>query len=91
VDYEGPLPPGTTIRLETTNGQVPGPGSTVPVSCDVVNRTIELTESAGRSKAATVNGALRISFRGSLKKSDLETVTGSVEVAFDRARRSATT
>ena len=36
-------------------------------------------------RAATVNGGLRIGFRGPLKKSELETVNGSVEVAFDRA------
>ena len=36
-------------------------------------------------RATTVNGGLRIAFRGALKKSELETVNGSVEVAFDKA------
>jgi len=85
VDYEIHFPPGTNIRLETTNGQVFGTGFDGPVSCDVVNGSIELTGVGGPVKAATVNGALRVSFRGALKKSDLETVNGSVEVAFDRA------
>ena len=34
--------------------------------------------------ATTVNGGLRIAFRGPFKKSELETVNGSVEVAFAR-------
>lgn len=85
VDYELHFPPGTNIRLETTNGQVLGTGFDGPVSCDVVNGSIELTGVGGPVKAATVNGALRVSFRGALKKADLETVNGSVEVAFDRA------
>src|SRR5215831_16521200 len=85
VDYELHFPPGTNIRLETTNGQVLGTGFEGPVSCDVVNGSIELTGVGGPVKAATVNGALRIAFRGALKKSDLETVNGSVEVAFDKA------
>ena len=85
VDYEVHFPPGTTVRLETTNGQVLGTGFEGPVSCDVVNGSIELTGVGGPVKAATVNGALRIAFKGALKKSDLETVNGSVEVAFDKS------
>ena len=85
VDYEVHFPPGTNMRLETTNGQVLGTGFEGPVSCDVVNGSIELTGIGGPVKAATVNGALRVAFRGALKKSDLETVNGSVEVAFARS------
>jgi putative adhesin len=85
VDYELHFPPGTTVRMETTNGQVQGSGFDGSVSCDVVNGSIELTGVGGPVRAATVNGGLRIAFRGPLKKSDLETVNGSVEVAFDRA------
>jgi len=32
-----------------------------------------------------VNGSLRVAFRGPLKRSHLETVNGSVEVAFAKA------
>ena len=85
VDYEVHFPAGTTVRLETTNGQVQGSGFNGSVSCDSVNGSIELTEIGGPVRAATVNGGLRVAFRGALKKSDLETVNGSVEVAFDRA------
>src|SRR5512143_2166452 len=85
VDYELHFPPGTTVRMETTNGQVQGAGFDGSVSCDVVNGSIELTGIGGPVRAATVNGGLRIAFKGPLKRSELETVNGSVEVAFDRA------
>lgn len=85
VDYELHFPPGTTVRMETTNGQVQGNGFDGSVSCDVVNGSIELTGVGGPVHAATVNGGLRIAFRGPLKKSQLETVNGSVEVAFDKS------
>src|SRR5438128_630619 len=84
VDYEVHFPAGTSVRLETTNGQVQGSGFDGSVSCDVVNGSIDLTEIGGPVRANSVNGAVRIAFRRELKKSELETVNGSVEVAFDR-------
>jgi hypothetical protein len=85
VDYELHFPAATAARLETTNGQVAANGFDGSLSCDVVNGSIELTGVAGPVRATTVNGGLRIAFRGSMKKAELETVNGSVEVAFDRA------
>ena len=85
VDYELRFPAGTVARLETTNGQVQANGFDKSLSCDVVNGSIELTGVGGPVHATTVNGGLRIAFRGPLKKSELETVNGSVEVAFDRS------
>jgi hypothetical protein len=85
VDYELHVPAVTSVRLETTNGQVQSTGIEGPVACDVVNGSIELSECAGPVRATSVNGALRIAFRGPLKKSELETVNGSVEVAFDKS------
>jgi hypothetical protein len=85
VDYELWFPAGTAARLETTNGQVQASNFDSSLSCDVVNGSIELTGCAGPVHATTVNGGLRIAFRGPLKKSELETVNGSVEVAFDRS------
>jgi DUF4097 and DUF4098 domain-containing protein YvlB len=38
----------------------------------------------GPVKATTVNGSLRVAFKGNLKKSRLETVNGSVDVSFDK-------
>lgn len=85
VDYDLRFPAATAARLETTNGQVQASGFDSPLSCDVVNGSIELTGVGGPVRANTVNGGLRIAFRGPLKKSELETVNGSVEVAFDRS------
>lgn len=85
VDYELHVPAGTGVRFETTNGQVQGNGFVGAVSCDVVNGSIELDQVRGPVRANTVNGALRISFQGPLKRCELETVNGSVEVAFDRS------
>ena len=84
VDYELHFPAATAARLETCNGQVQATGFDNSLSCDVVNGSIELTGVGGPVRATTVNGGLRIAFRGPLKKSELETVNGSVEVAFDR-------
>jgi hypothetical protein len=85
VDYDLWFPAGTAARLETTNGRVQASNFDGSLSCDVVNGSIELTGCAGPVHATTVNGGLRIAFRGPLKKSELETVNGSVEVAFDRS------
>jgi DUF4097 and DUF4098 domain-containing protein YvlB len=84
VDYKVLFPAGAELRLETCNGEVQASGTTSPLSCDTVNGAIELAEIAGPVKATTVNGSLRIGFRGPLQNSRLETVNGSIEVAFDR-------
>jgi hypothetical protein len=84
VDYKVFFPGSAELRLETCNGEVQASGSASPISCDTVNGAIDLAEIAGPVKANTVNGSLRISFRGPLKNSRLETVNGSIEVAFDR-------
>jgi len=85
VNYEIQLPPGIDARLETCNGKVGGSGFGADLAADTVNGSIELRDISGPVRATTVNGSLRIAFRGPLKKSHLETVNGSVEVAFDRS------
>ena len=85
VDYEVSLPAGVEARLQTCNGHVAASGFGAAVSADAVNGSIELKDARGPVKATTVNGSLRISFKGALRKTQLETVNGSVEVAFDRA------
>lgn len=84
VDYELHFPAGTQARLETCNGKVLATGFGSALTCDAVNGSIEATDIDGPVKATTVNGSLRIAFRGPLKQSRLETVNGSVEVAFAR-------
>jgi hypothetical protein len=85
VDYELYFPASAESRLQTCNGAVQASGFGAAVSADVVNGSIEVKDVHGPVKATTVNGSLRIAFRGPLRKTQLETVNGSVEVAFDRA------
>ena len=85
VDYEIALPANVEARLQTCNGHVQATGMGAAVSADAVNGSIEVSDVFGPVKATTVNGSLRIAFRGPLKQTHLETVNGSVDVAFARA------
>jgi DUF4097 and DUF4098 domain-containing protein YvlB len=84
VDYEIRVPAGMETRFETCNGRVEAVGLEAAIACDAVNGGITVRDAAGPVKATTVNGSVRIEFRGPLKASHLETVNGSVEVVFDR-------
>ena len=85
VDYDVHIPTGVPARLETCNGKVVATGLGGALTCDAVNGSIEVADGIGPVRATTVNGSLRIDFRGPLKQSRLETVNGSVEVAFPRS------
>jgi DUF4097 and DUF4098 domain-containing protein YvlB len=85
VDYEVQIPANAQVRFETCNGRVNASGFTGTLSGDAVNGSIELSNVDGPSTASTVNGSVRLTFKGPLKKSRLETVNGSIDVAFDRA------
>ncbi|MFN2387808.1 MAG: DUF4097 domain-containing protein [Thermoanaerobaculia bacterium] len=85
VNYEIHLPPGVEAHLETCNGKVGASGFGGTLAADTVNGSIDLRDVAGPVRATTVNGSLRVEFRGIFKKSHLETVNGSVEIAFDRS------
>lgn len=85
VEYQIFVPAAAAARLETCNGRVEASGFGGSLSADAVNGSIELNDVAGPVRASTVNGSLRIRFRHKLQKSHLETVNGSVEVAFDRS------
>lgn len=84
VDYEIHMPALAAARLETCNGKVIATGFGSSISCDAVNGSIELRDVFGPVRATTVNGSVRVVFRGLLKESHVETVNGSVDVAFDR-------
>ncbi|HEY7368636.1 MAG TPA: DUF4097 family beta strand repeat-containing protein [Thermoanaerobaculia bacterium] len=84
VDYEIKVPASMETRFETCNGRVEVAGLEGALACDAVNGGITVRDAAGPVKATTVNGSVRIEFRGALKASHLETVNGSVEVIFDR-------
>jgi DUF4097 and DUF4098 domain-containing protein YvlB len=84
VDYEIHVPPSTDVRFETTNGKVEAEGFIGNMDVEAVNGSIDLKDMEGPVKATTVNGSLRVAFKGNLKKSRLETVNGSVDVSFDK-------
>ena len=85
VDYEVQIPANAQVRFETCNGRVNAAGFTGLLSGDAVNGSIELSNLDGPATASTVNGSVRLTFKGPLKKSRVETVNGSIDVAFDRS------
>lgn len=85
VDYVLQIPGPTTVHFETCNGRVVANGFTGTLSGDAVNGSIELADIEGPTSASTVNGSVRLAFKGPLKKSRVETVNGSIDVAFQKA------
>ncbi len=84
VDYVLQIPTSTDVRFETCNGKITAAGFAGTFSGDAVNGSIELTGLSGPSNANTVNGSVRLAFKGPLKKTRIETVNGSIDVAFDK-------
>jgi DUF4097 and DUF4098 domain-containing protein YvlB len=85
VDYTLQIPARTEVRFETCNGKVHANGFVGSLSGDAVNGSIELADVEGPTSASTVNGSVRLSFKGPFKKSRVETVNGSIDIAFDKA------
>ena len=84
VDYTLQIPAQTEVRFETCNGKVLANGFVGILSGDAVNGSIELANLEGPTSASTVNGSVRLSFKGPFKKSRVETVNGSIDIAFDK-------
>ena len=85
VDYTLQIPAKTEVRFETCNGKVSATGFSGSLAGDAVNGSIELADQEGPASATTVNGNVRVSFKGPLKKSRIETVNGSIDVAFEKS------
>jgi hypothetical protein len=85
VDYTLQIPAKTEVRFETCNGKLMASGFLGTLSGDAVNGSIELANLEGPASASTVNGSVRLTFKGPLKKSRIETVNGSIDVAFDKS------
>jgi hypothetical protein len=85
VDYELQIPAQAIVRFETCNGKLTASGFAGSLSGDAVNGSIDLSDLAGPTSATTVNGSVRVSFKGPFKKTRIETVNGSIDVAFDKA------
>jgi hypothetical protein len=84
VDYELHIPASTDVKVETTNGKVEAIGFATGLSAEAVNGSVDLKDIECPVRATTVNGSLRLAFKGNLRKSNLETVNGNVDVSFDR-------
>jgi DUF4097 and DUF4098 domain-containing protein YvlB len=84
VDYTLQIPAKAEVRFETCNGKVLANGFLGNLSGDAVNGSIELANVDGPTSASTVNGSVRLSFKGPFKKSRVETVNGSIDIAFDK-------
>jgi hypothetical protein len=84
VDYELHIPASADVKVETTNGKVEAVGFSNGLSAEAVNGSVDLKDIECPVRAATVNGSLRLTFKGNLRKSNLETVNGNVDVSFDR-------
>ena len=84
VDYTVQIPASAEVRFETCNGKVLANGFQGALSGDAVNGSIELADLEGPTSASTVNGSVRLSFKGPFKKSRVETVNGSIDIAFDK-------
>jgi DUF4097 and DUF4098 domain-containing protein YvlB len=84
VDYVLQIPRKAEVRFETCNGKVAATGFLGNLAGDAVNGSIELADQEGPASATTVNGNVRVSFKGPLKKSRIETVNGSIDVAFEK-------
>lgn len=84
VSYELKLPPAVPVQAETVNGRILAERRAGPLVLNTVNGSIRVSGQEGPIRANTVNGSVEVSFNGLLRKSDLETVNGSVTVTAAR-------
>ena len=84
VSYELKLPPAISVQVETVNGRVLAERRTGPLVLNTVNGSIRVSGQEGPVRANTVNGSVEVSFNGPARKSELETVNGSVTVTAAR-------
>lgn len=84
VSYELKLPAAVAVHVETVNGRIQVERRTGPLVLNTVNGSIRVSSQEGPVRANTVNGSVDISFAGTARKSDLETVNGSVTVTAAR-------
>ena len=84
VSYELKLPAALAVQVETVNGRIVAERRTGPLVLNTVNGAIRVVAQEGPVRANTVNGSVEVAFSGPVKKSDLETVNGSVTVTGSR-------
>jgi hypothetical protein len=84
VAYELKLPASVAVQVETVNGRITADRRSGPLVLNTVNGSIRVSAQEGQVRANTVNGSVEVSFAGAARKSDLETVNGSVTVTAAR-------
>jgi hypothetical protein len=84
VSYELKLPAALAVHVETVNGRIVAEHRTGPLVLNTVNGAIRVVAQEGPVRANTVNGSIEVAFSGPVKKSELETVNGSVTVTGSR-------
>ncbi len=84
VSYELKVPRGIAAYLETVNGRITADRQSGPLVLNTVNGSIRVSGQEGPVRANTVNGSIDVSFAGAARRSDLETVNGSITVTAAR-------
>lgn len=84
VSYELKLPPGVAVQVETVNGRITAERRSGSLVLNTVNGSIRVSGQEGQVRANTVNGSVEVTFAGTARKSDLETVNGSVTLTAAR-------
>ena len=84
VTYELKVPAAIAVHVETVNGRVLAERRSGPVVLKTVNGSIRITAQDGAVHANTINGSVEVAFTGPARKSELETVNGSVTVTASR-------
>jgi len=84
VTYELKLPAAVAVHVETVNGRILAERRSGPVVLNTVNGSIRIAAQDGSVHANTVNGSVDVAFTGPARKSELETVNGSITVSAAR-------
>lgn len=84
VSYELKLPSAVAVQAETVNGRIVAERRSGSLVLNTVNGSIRVSGQEGPVRANTVNGSVEVTFSGAARKSDLETVNGSVTVTAAR-------
>jgi len=84
VDYDVTLPAGIAVEAETVNGRILAAGRAGPLVLNTVNGSVKVESQNAPLKVNTVNGSVEVVFAGPMRKTDLETVNGSVTLSCSK-------
>ena len=85
-DFDVDVPRDIALTLKTVNdGNVEVRGTSGEFSVHNVNGSIDMSDVAGSGTAATINGHVKVSFRGNpTRNSEFSTINGPIELYFTR-------